>query len=159
MSISNIVGRPAPQFKQCGFSITGYLAGIVVAGVITTSMLPSVRDVVDTADYNALSYARSALSSAMQVNHQMSLLRGGNSIIIDGVEVPLRFGYPLANAASLRSFAVFDGFDIEELKQRVRVWSPGRLYCVTYVEASAPIGLNSRPILSRIQVKAEGGCA
>ena len=121
-------------------------------------MLPAIRDVDETADYNALSTARGALISAIQVNYQMARLRGGNKLLIDGVEVSTRFGHPVADASSLRSYATLEGFDIEELHESVRIWSPGRLYCVTYTAASAPQGVNSWPVLSEIVVEADGGC-
>lgn len=155
---NNIVCRQRPQVAQSGFSISGYLASIVVAGVVTTSSLPVIHEFVDTADYSALSYARSTLINVMQVNHQMSQLRGYKVVVIDGVEVPHRFGYPMASAESLRGFAYFDGFDMDEQQGSVRIWSPGRLYCLTYVEANASVGVGSQPIVSRVLAEADGAC-
>ena len=158
MSRNNIVCRQRPQIAQSGFSISGYLASIVVAGVVTTSSLPVIHEIVETADYNALSYARSTLLNVMQVNHQMSQSRGDKGVVIDGVEVPHRFGYPMASAESLRGFAYFDGFDMDEEQGRVRIWSPGRLYCLTYVEASTSVGVGSQPVVSRVLGKEDGAC-
>lgn len=154
----NIVCRQRPQDAQSGFSISGYLASIVVAGVVTTSSLPVIHGIIDTADYNALSYARSTLLNVMQVNYLMSQSLGDKRVVIDGIEVAHRFGYPLANAESLRSFAYLDGYDMDEEKNSVRIWSPGRLYCVTYVEPIASVGIGSRPVVSRILAEADGAC-
>lgn len=159
MSKQTIVAGLLPRSKQSGFSVVSYLAGIVVAGVITSTMLPAIRSVVDTADYNALAHARSVLNSAISVNHQLSRLRGSDHIVIDGTKVPLRFGYPFASAESLRSFASFDGFDIEESQHSARIWSPGRLFCITYMEPMTAQGAKSRPEISEIVSAADGDCA
>ena len=158
-AFTNLGQTAAPYAAQQGFSITGYLASVLAAGVITTAMLPATHDIVDTADLNALVYARGALLSAMQVNHLMSQTRGGGQLEIDGETVALQFGYPFASAASLRSIAILEGFEIDDLSSKARIWSPGREYCMFYEQASAPNGVKSRPVLTQILSDADGQCA
>jgi len=148
-----------PRAAQQGFSITGYLASVLAAGVITTAMVPAAHDTVDTADRNALVYARGALLSAMQVNHLISHTRGGSQLEIDGETVPLQFGYPFASADSLRSLVTLEGFEIDDLSGKARIWSPGREYCMFYEQASAQNGVKSRPVLTAIMSDADGQCA
>jgi len=158
--VFSILGQTAtPMAAQQGFSITGYLASVLAAGVITTAMLPGAHDTVDTADRNALVYARGALLSAMQVNHLISQTRGGSQLEIDGATVPLPFGYPLASAASLRSVATLEGYEIDDLDSKARIWSPGREYCMFYEPASAGSGAKSHPVLTDILSDVDGQCA
>lgn len=159
MSTFNNLGQTAvPRAAQQGFSIAGYLASLLAAGVITTAMLPATQETVDTADRNALVYARGALLSAMQVNHIVSQTRSASQLEIDGETVALHFGYPFATADSLRSIATLEGFEIDDLSSKARIWSPGREYCMFYEQAPAPNGLKFHPVLTEILSDADGQC-
>jgi len=144
--------------KQNGFSITGYLSTLIATGAITTAMLPSIHNIVDTADYNALKHAKRVLINSMQVNYQIHKIRGGNSLEINGQVVALRFGFPYANKSSLNQFASLESFEMDNMQDMVRIWSPGRQYCMTYRQASARKGAHSRPELSEIMDAAKDEC-
>ena len=144
----------ATMTNQKGFSVTSYLAALVVAGVVTASAVPSIMEMVDTSDLNMLKHARSALQTSLRINHVFSQNQGG-MIEIDGQMASLRYGYPTAESNSLRLFAELEGFEIEEFGEYSRIWSPGRLYCMSYVEASANEGAK----LTSIGNAEQGQCA
>ena len=123
------------SFCQKGFSSMEFLAGLVVVGLISSSLLPSIKSTVDSADYSALSYARSALISALEVNKLM-IDYGKNHALIDGQRIPVIAGYPVATELAMRNYAILQDFNIDELNGRVQIWSPGQQYCFYYDQPS-----------------------
>ncbi|MDH5547863.1 MAG: hypothetical protein OEZ43_19975 [Gammaproteobacteria bacterium] len=121
------------MFCQQGYTSTQILAALLTLGVISSTSLPALQQIVSEADYHALARAKQALHSAIQVN--ATLAHGvGKTIEIDGETILTRNGYPRAYSENLRRLATLEGFDIDAEGDKARIWSPGRHFCLIYQE-------------------------
>ena len=122
-------------FYQTGQIVPGTLLSIGLASGLGVTASPAITAFVEKAELASLTYAQSALKSSLQINHLLSRL-SSNKLIIDGREVTLKFGYPIADKNELEKVASFGTQElINSAPDTVIISSPYKSWCFVYKAA------------------------
>ena len=106
--------------KQSGFTLIELVIVIIILGVLSATAIPKFINLQNDAREGAMNGLKSALETAVTLVYSKSAIQGvetgrTNTLSLDSGDITVRYGYPLAQQAVLRSILSFtddsDGSD------------------------------------------------
>jgi len=146
-------------YHQLGQIIPGTLIYLGLAGGLGVTATPAMMAFIDKAEHTSLIYAQNALNSSLKINHLMAKWDPSHKMIIEGEEVKLKHGYPVAKINELERLTSFGTQTlVENGTDSVTIWSMYKSYCFVYQEARNTENTKSPAKISDISTVNDGVC-
>jgi len=144
---------------QLGQVVPGTLLSLGLLSGLGVTASPAVTEFIEQAELTTLQYSHSQLKSSLQINYLLAGMNPSNSMIINGQEVILKYGYPISKKTELEKLVDFGNLTLEEQgSNSITIWSAYGSYCYRYSEAEIDNNKRQAPKVSQISEVINGIC-
>jgi len=145
--------------SQLGQAISGAVLSLGVMSGLGLTASPVISDFIKQAERNAFMQTHKAFKTSLEVNHLIMQMNIKRKMIIQGQEVRLKYGYPVATRDELEKLVELENYTSQKnASDSLVIWSSYESFCFTYKEASK----NSRGItpakITKLMSGVSGNC-